>query len=173
MERDLEAQLFSIVNSLSARKREQLQRLLAQPMGRRAFQRLITTVLDLQNGTADEPPILDIERSRRGVESSERYFEHADPIRQSFSTLLWDKRLFPTTHDVIRAVDHFFNVHLDPTRFRKSGRKTIIAHTWKELLQLSQRERKEKLRRFFSEFDKYLDPHRSYRELFRMLSRSE
>jgi hypothetical protein len=49
----------------------------------------------------------------------------------------------------------------------------VISKTWKYLSGLSQRERTGRLRKFFETFASRLDPHESYRELFRILSRSE
>jgi hypothetical protein len=64
-------------------------------------------------------------------------------------------------------------VELDPYRFVKAGRRDTIEQAWREVSKLPARERSHRLRRFFQEFSLLLDPHKSYRELFRILSRSE
>lgn len=170
----IQSRLLSFFAALSPWHRHELERLLGHPIGRRALLKLIESAMELGNGAVNDRDATSYpEVSRQAVQSGDRYFESGDPIRQSFSGLLWDKQAFPTTQDVIAVVGHFFGIKLDPMRYRKAGREAVISRAWKYLAGLSQRERTERLRKFFAEFATRLDPHRSYRELFRILSRSE
>jgi hypothetical protein len=169
---EIESRLLSLFTGLQPRHQRQLEMLLDHPIGRRAFRKLIEGALDLQNGEMNDRAAKYHDVSH-AVQSNDRYFESPDPIRQSFSSLLWDKETFPTTYDVIAVVRHFFGIKLEPLQFRKAGRKAVISRAWKYLSELSERERTQRLRKFFTEFAPKLDPDRSYRELFRILSRSE
>lgn len=163
-------ELSEVLSVLSPAQRDQLHYMLQDPVRRRAFQQLIQSTLKLSN---QMPSHLGTERGVRGdvISSAERFDE--DSVKESFASILWDKKTFRTTRDVLSAVRYFFEIDLNPYRFTKAGRRDAIAEAWRQLTQLPAKERKEKLRRFFQEFAGLLDPHRSYRELFRILSRSD
>ena len=156
---------------LSPKERDQLGRMLHDPARRRAFQKLIESALRLSNGasvsdSAGEGPRGDATMSALPGADSES-------LRESFVAIFCDKKTFRTTKDVIDAAGYFFDAKIDLRRFVKAGRRETIAEAWRQVCSLPVRERSERLRRFFERFTRLLDPHRSYRELFRMLSRSE
>lgn len=162
--------LSAVLSVLSPAQRDQLGHLLQDPVRRRAFQQLIQSTLKLSNG-ANNVRMSSESTTRGDAVASERYDE--DSVRDSFASVLCDKKAFPTTNAVIDAIRYFFGLELDRHRFTKAGRREAIERAWRELAKLPSRERSQKLRRFFQEFSVLLDPHRSYRELFRILSRSE
>ena len=163
--------LSAVLSVLSPEQRDQLGQMLQDPVRRRAFQQLIQSALKLSNGVMKRRALGPTRPRGDAISSTERYDE--DSVREMFASVLCDKKAFRTTRDVINAIRYFFGADLDPYRFVKAGRRETIAEAWRQISRLSARERSQKLRNFFQEFSGLLDPHRSYRELFRMLSRSE
>jgi hypothetical protein len=164
-------ELSSALAGLSPRQRDQLSRMLHDPTRRRAFQQLIDSALRLSNGSRSEPTSASTDDADAPVAVRGNYDE--DSIWQSFASVFSDKDTFRATADVIDAARYFFNAKLDKRRFIKAGRRDAIAETWRQVCALPIGERSDRLRRFFTKFEHLLDPHRSYRELFRFLSRSE
>jgi hypothetical protein len=166
-------EISSALSVLSSKQRDQLGRMLHDSGRRRAFQQLIESALKLSNGIGSSNAASGETRNQSdtAIPAAEGYDE--DSVRQSFASVLCDKKTFRTTLDLIHAVRYFFNTEIDARRFVKAGRRETIAEAWRQVCALPARERSERLRRFFQKFAGLLDPHRSYRELFRMLSRSE
>ncbi len=166
--------LTSALSRLSPRQRDRLAMILEDPNASIAFRRLIETALELYNG-GDNRTLYGFgpRTKRRTKDVVTSGLEDDDSLRHSFATILWDKTTFPNTAALIRAVNHFFNIDLESQRFIKAGRKKTIAEGWRRVLALPRPERVTRLRRFFHEFASLLDPQRSYRELFRILSRSD
>lgn len=166
--------LLSTLSSLSSRQWDQLEKLLEDPSRRRALQRIIESIIDLQNGVLEYPAQSGRpSRNREAIRAVTEAFRDDDSVRQSFFSLLCDKRVFKTTSDIVGAVNHFFGVDLEAARFKKAGRKDAIVEAWKRLGSRPRREQIKRLRHFFEYFANRMDPHKSYRELFRILSRSE
>lgn len=171
---DLEAlrqHWVEIISGLPRSKAIALNDVLSQPQLRRAFQRLIENAVEIY--AAGHSANSHGERNYEVRESGAVYDVNLqERLRYSVSAALSDRMIFPTTNDVIGAVNHFFGTQFEPNRFRKSGRRAVLVQLWKHLQKLSRRERVSKLKKFFETIER-MDPHRSYRELFRILSRSE
>jgi hypothetical protein len=166
--------LLAALSSLSPRQWDQLEQLLEDPTRRRALRNIIESVIDIQNGVSLHEVRAPSDRhDLEAIQTVTEAFRDEDSVRQSFFSLLCDKKIFRTTRDVISAINHFFDVHLETARFIKAGRKDAIVEAWKRLTARPRREQIGRLRTFFENFAGRLDPHKSYRELFRILSRSE
>lgn len=169
----LQRELSAALEMLSPGQRDQLLTMLQDPSRRRAFQQLIESALKLSNGSASSQkrPSEAKVRSEAAVSVAGGYDEES--LWRSFASVFGDKESFPTTGAVIDAAKYFFNCNLNRRRFQKAGRRGAIAEIWRQVSALPARERSDRLQHFFQRFEHLLDPHRSYRELFRVLSRSE
>jgi hypothetical protein len=170
--RSLNARLSDALSTFPQSKLEILGDLLDNPELRRAFAKLIEHTVEIYAGGNHKHYRYEAAGPASDAELSLYQYNFEDRLRYSLFTVLSDKNIFPTVNDVVSAVNHFFGINLEPSKLRKASRRTISSRVWSRLMALPRRERTTKLRRFFQSVEQ-MDPHRTYRELFRILSRSE
>jgi hypothetical protein len=123
----------------------------------------IHVVKDDAELVADSNPAIQLPRFEAFIGSDEN-------LKNMLFDILQDRGLFASTHDVIEAINSFFDCDLDYEGFRRRGRRDAIRRCWTQLLNLPKKERSELLRRFFEAIYGQEGDRRIYRELFKLLT---
>lgn len=162
---------------MSSRDLYRLAAILRDPVQREAAINVITGLAGLKASSAD------IGEPRRTSAAKERdirkEFTLASPDREErdatkgmFFALLSDKDVFPTSEGVVTALNQSFGFRWKYSDMKRESRNKILARAWERLETLPHKERSDKLRTFCDRHRRFEDVD-AYKELFKILSRSE
>ncbi len=93
-----------------------------------------------------------------------------EPIEARFFDLLNNRRLFPTTKDVVDVLNDVFNLGFRYEDHLKHGRRDLIHRCWNHLQAMPVNERRRVLRALSERNQSQAPGSEGYHELFRILS---
>lgn len=136
-----------------------------------AFERIVQNTIQLRRA----------ERSRRSrATHGETHFvgasERKQPVRASehprdkFFAFLNDRRLFPSTRDVVQVLNDAFELSFRYEDYRKRGRRDLIQKCWRQFEDMPLTERRKVLRLLSRRTPHHPFSSEGYHELFRILS---
>lgn len=94
-------------------------------------------------------------------------------IRNQFKLFLSDKKILPSTKDVVEAVNSAFNFGIEYNNYYKRGRRDLIQRCMRELGYLPQKQQLKLMKSFFSQVSEKYNGVDAYQKLFRILAVDE
>ena len=160
----------------------QMAELLEDPSSRSELLKLLQAVLALVRAhaggvsDAEEPrsagrPHKAIPAGGSGRRSTEIRSTRA--LSDAVAAFLQNRAVFPSTRDVLAAVNFVLDSRLAYESFRRSGRKALIREFLSRLKQVPSRERHRRVKLLFDRFDRGRPEADEYRDLFRVLTGDE
>ena len=176
----------SLLNNLSDTDLQELGNLFAQPGVCETFSNLIRNTLELRkserksrNEIYDKSKTEEAQQAKTeilkkvAVKSSLDSVMQADGIKTRFFSLLEDRKLFPSTRDVVTAINGEFDCDIPYKYYSKHGRKDIINKCWRHLSRYPRREQRKMIKDFVDRMLVTRSQKDEYRELFKILTNHE
>ena len=123
-----------------------------------------------------EPARNDIEREEIPKRSVSKGISPINNFSHRFAGILQSKKLFPSTKDVVKAVNESFSWGIEYEDFYKRGRRDLIQHCLGRLADIREDKRRRMIRSFVKDIRAKKgseDLDRQYRELFKILAGDE
>lgn len=175
--------LVGALNTLSDSDLSRLAVLLKQPKVNEALVKLIENTLELRMAERTSRPDKryedasevteeqrTIERNSIGLRGDQVGVQAVEDVQSAFVTLLQDRSLFPSTKDVVDAVNRVFQWGIDYEEFRKRGRRDLINKYLHRLSLYPDNRRIKLLKSFFYEVSQKAVKVDKYSELFKILA---
>lgn len=172
--------LVSALSRLSDSQLETLRHLLGRPRFADVLVRQVDSILAFRRAVPKGDSLsvemeTETERIRTDRVKSVRIITKPltkDPrhFRTALSNLLSDRMLFPSTKDVLQAVNDGFGFEFRYDDFKKSGRRDLIRRCWSSLERLPDRSRRQALKNFLDKYSTSGKAADAYKELFRILT---
>jgi hypothetical protein len=153
-----------------------LRRIFDDPSAKELLRASITNILGLRerersirtqsNGSRNVPRQSEI--PTRGIQKDN---VSASQIRNTVIRILFDKSAFPSTRDVLEAVNHAFGFNFSYEEYQKRGRRDLVQNCWSKIDQMSEIERGRKLKDFLDFVVSDVSQPDEYKKLFRILTR--
>jgi hypothetical protein len=118
-------------------------------------------------------PIKEVEDDTAAVEGKDLTNLSPGDLKDAFFKVLQNRELYPTTADVVEALNTHFGCDFQYRAFKKRGRKDLISKCWSFLDSLPDQDRGESLRKFFQEHQIKYSGSTGYQDLFRVLTDNE
>lgn len=166
--------LFAVLSALSSSDLQNLAAVLEDSAGRNTVATLISEILRWRHKQSAPSTSTPRERApttpdvKKGVpvKLTSRRPSRADVLTE----LLSDRRAFPSTLDVVKAVNAAFGFDIDYSKYKQLGRRDLVARCRKLLSQLPPPLRRQKLNAFFKRCGRAEVTEDQFSELFRVLA---
>lgn len=175
--------LVNALSILSDSDLRQIAHILKQPNVNEELAKLIESTLALRSaetGTRRREASEAARKSRRDERKAKRNnltaqdrhtpIDSMEDIQNSVVALLEDRKLFPSTRDVVDSVNKSFQCAIEYEKFRKRGRKPVIRKCLRHLSDFPIRNQIHLLRSFLHKVREESGALDQYRELFRILA---
>ena len=115
----------------------------------------------------------EVQNSVRPPAQHGRSQAQASELRSVFFGLLQDRDRYPSTRDVLDAMNTSFGMSLEYEKFKRRGRKDAITYCWSRLSDLGEVRRLRLLKRFLSGVATGPSEKDEYGHLFRILAKND
>ncbi len=179
--------LISALNSFSDHELQQLATLFKEPAVNEAIVKVIEGTLALRNAERKSKIITTTKSSARTEVKREttkknnvterdikKGTHYRNQIKQKFATLLANRNLFPSTNDVVNAVNASFHWQINYVDFYRRGRRDLIQNCIRELSTYSESEQRKMIKSFLEWVKEQPgEKDQQYRILFKILAGDE
>lgn len=107
------------------------------------------------------------------ISSHQRQIGSLKDVAGSLAKLLQDRNLFPSTKDVINAINGAFDLKINYEEFRKRGRRDLIQRCLSYVSELRESKQIDRLESFLKQIPQSRLEMDQYRSLFRILTRND
>jgi len=176
------AELLRAIQSLSVEDLAALEAMLRNPSTRKSLWRMVRELLALRREALALPLFGDadsIEVSHQATQGAEdlslrgelqRVLDSEETSREAFNSVFEDRREYPSTRDVVAALNRHFGLSLRYEKFRRRGRRDLLQSAWTQLSRQPASVRESHLRRFFLQHLDASGDTEGYVKLFRLLT---
>jgi hypothetical protein len=149
---------------------EELGKLIESVFALRKAERNIISHTDKKEEFATEVVRGRIDRANLNIRDNHLFIRSIGDVRNTFETLLENKDLFPSTKDVVEAVNSEFQCGINYADFRKRGRKDVIKKCLSQLEKLPNGKQISLIKSFFYKVYREHGELEQYRKFFRILA---
>lgn len=179
---------ISLLSRFSEKELLELRTLFQDPRANKVFlkaldgslelRRLYSIRSSLEHGLTpnSKKELNNVQKAETSKSSSAKGFRPINGFSHRFAEILQNRNLYPSTKDVVNAINNAFNWEIKYEDFYKRGRRDLIRHCLNRLSDIEEGQRRKMIRSFISDIRSRKDWEeldRHYRELFGILAGDE
>lgn len=180
--------LIGLLSNFSERELLELRIFFQKPSATKAFSKLIDGMIELKQlhstlspfgqdaKLKTEKKLDNFQNSKKSDLRSTKGFRPINGFSHRFADILESRSLYPSTKDVVEAVNEAFNWDIKYEDFYKRGRRDLIRHCLNLLGDIEESQRRKMIKSFLKNIrarKDLTDFDRDYRELFSILAGDE